>query len=237
MAAVAGVILLCIFLFIMTSPESKKFQGPCSLRERSDRVSVLTKETESLRKKYPTIDLDTVAGASWTHVQEQQNPERPVVLLLVGQPKSVDISKVADDIANMYNNVYYQRQEGYIVRIPGASSGTSAIKVKKSIDTKIKTGMQGCASVALMTDLDKLPACSAILFHGYCDNDSAPFKDAVFIFTMTLHEDLEDGVDALEAERVIQEQLEKQWSQCPEEFPPDKMMAMHSRVANNIVIL
>ncbi|XP_030853725.1 cyclin-dependent kinase 11A-like [Strongylocentrotus purpuratus] len=213
--------------------------GDC-LRKRSEREDVLYEEIESLSKKFPSLDqpsLETIGGASWAHVQDKEELVRPVVLLLVSQPDHVKANDVAEEVANMYSNVYH-KSRGDIVRVDGDDfeDGT-ADQVKKDIDAKIKSGLNGCASVVIIKDLDELQPCSIILFHGYCDNDGAPYKDAVFIFTMTLDDTIPEDTSKLETEKIIQEHLEQHLRQCPEEFPKDKIAAMNSRLANNIVML
>ncbi|XP_011679107.1 torsin-1A-interacting protein 1-like [Strongylocentrotus purpuratus] len=215
----------------------------CVKRERSDRFDVLMQEQDVLHQQHPSLDeskLSIIAGASFDHVEEHRELVRPVVLLLVGKHGGkTDINDVASNVAKMYAKVFSpEHHENDIVRIVGADLEKSASdEVKKEVHGRIEEGFKNCSNVVLITDVDRLPPCSAILFHAYCDNDSAPYKDAVFIFTMTLNTKLAEDTQAMVDEKAVQAQLNEGWSQCPEEFTPAKMVAMHSRIANNIVII
>lgn len=209
----------------------------CVKRERSDRFDVLMEEQDVLHQQHPSLDeskLSIIAGASFDHVDEHRELVRPVVLLLVGKHGGkTDINDVASNVAKMYAKVFSpEHHENDIVAIVGAYlEKSSSDKVKKEVHGHIEEGLTNCSNVVLITDVDRMPPCSAILFHAYCDNDSAPYKDAVFIFTMTLNKNLPEDTQAVQA------QLNEGWSRCPEEFSLAKMVAMHSRIGNNIVII
>ena len=230
----AVVIVLAVIIAVLPSTPS------CTPRERSKRFDVLQDELESLPLEYPSLDgeiWNVIAGASYGHVNNTREPVRPVVLFLAGEQDKVNASDVALDVADMYAEVYTpHRADSDITYVVGTEfEGKSPDKVKAAMDRIIANGLGGCSNVVLITDIDKIPACSAILFHAYCDNDNAPFKDAVFIFTMTLDESATGAWGKDEA--IVERQLQKIWSECPEEIPEDKMVAMFSRVTNNARIL
>ncbi|XP_041482108.1 torsin-1A-interacting protein 1-like [Lytechinus variegatus] len=222
---------------------SSVFSSECVKRMRSERFDILMQEQDNLLKQYPSLDesaLPIIAGASFDHVNDHHELARPVVLLLVGKDGGkTNVNDVAHSVATMYANVFSsERHENDVVGIVGAYlEESSADEVKKEVESHIEKGFSGCSSVALITDVDKLPPCSATMFHAYCDNDSAPHKDAVFIFTLTLNAELKENAPTSEVEKAVQAQLSDSWSRCPEEFSAAKIVAMHSRVANNIVII
>ena len=242
MGAILIVLLLIGCSAFSSTPESNVVESDsptrCPLTQRSDRSDFLTQGIDSLREQYPALEAsvwEVVAGASWTHVYGEQELTTPVVLLLVGQPGQTNANDVGAHVANMYARLYAQEN---VIRMDGANlKSKPSESAKLDMDKQIKDGFEGCARVVLITDVDKLPACSAILFHGYCDNSNAPVKDAVIVFTMTMAKELPAGASGQEIERDVLRQLETRWSQCPEEFPKHKIVAMQSRVANNIVIL
>ncbi|XP_054770247.2 torsin-1A-interacting protein 1-like [Lytechinus pictus] len=222
---------------------SSVFSSECVKRKRSERFDILMQEQDNLLKQYPSLDesaLPIIAGASFDHVNDHHELVRPVVLLLVGKDDGkTNVNDVAHSVATMYANVFSsERQENDVVGIVGAYlEESSADEVKKEVESHIDEGFSDCSNVALITDVDKLPPCAATMFHAYCDNDSAPHKDAVFIFTMTLNAELKENAPTSEVEKAVQAQLSDSWSRCPEEFSQAKIVAMHSRVANNIVII
>ncbi|XP_071511228.1 torsin-1A-interacting protein 1-like [Diadema antillarum] len=229
---------------LQETPKSSSVTEKCTPRKRSERYDALMQRMTNLKKRFLSMNKmawNVIGGSSMAHVTEDMNPDNPVVLLLVGHPGAdTDVRALASQVADMYAGVFAVHHDASdIAHIEGARlAGQSGDDAKLSLDEQLKSGLSGCSKVALVNDFDKVPPCSAILFHAYCDNDSAPYKDAVIILTMMLKEAL-GNTDFREksTDEAIRSHLEKRWTKCPEEIPPDKTEAMLSRVANNVVIM
>ncbi|XP_072176651.1 torsin-1A-interacting protein 1-like [Diadema setosum] len=229
---------------LQETPKSSSVTEKCTPRKRSDRYDALMQRMTDLKKRFLSMNKmawNVIGGSSMAHVTEDMNPDNPVVLLLVGHPGAdTDVRILASQVADMYAGVFAVHHDASdIAYIEGARlAGQSADDAKLSLDEQLKSGLSGCSKVALVNDFDKVPPCSAILFHAYCDNDSAPYKDAVIILTMMLKEALgKTDFREKSTDEAIRSHLEKRWTKCPEEIPPDKTEAMLSRVANNVVIM
>ncbi|XP_054770248.2 torsin-1A-interacting protein 2-like [Lytechinus pictus] len=202
------------------------------------RLGNLTTELEHLTAKYANLDnsfWDVIAGASWGHIQGDATFKRPVVLLLVGQPKSANLDVIANDVARLYSNVFSMTDDSTMYIDGGWQAMKEADQAKLDMDNHLKNGFSNGKKVVLIRQFDKLPPCSIMLFHSYCDNENAPHKDAVIIFTVELETTVSSTAQGIE--ELVQEHLGNIWAQCKEELLQDKIMAMHSRVSNNIAFV
>eukprot|EP00057_Strongylocentrotus_purpuratus_P003528 XP_003726840.1 PREDICTED: torsin-1A-interacting protein 1-like [Strongylocentrotus purpuratus] len=202
------------------------------------RLENLTTELEHVKAKYQTLDdtfWDVIVGSSWGHIQGNGTIKQPVVLLLVGQPKSSILDVVAKDVARLYSNVFTMRDDSIIDIDGGWQAMKEADQAKLDMDNDLENGFNNGRKVVLLRQFDKLPPCSIMLFHSYCDNENAPHKDAVIIFTVELETTVSSIAQSIE--ELVQEHLGSIWAQCPEELLQDKIMAMHSRVSNNIAFV
>lgn len=202
------------------------------------RLGNLTTELEHVKAKYQTLDdtfWDVIAGSSWGHIQGNGTIKQPVVLLLVGQSKSSILDVVAKDVARLYSNVFTMSDDSIIVIDGGWQAMKEGDQAKLDMDNDLKNGFNDGRKVVLLRQFDKLPPCSIMLFHSYCDNENAPHKDAVIIFTVELETTVSSTAQGIE--ELVQEHLGSIWAQCPEELLQDKIMAMHSRVSNNIAFV
>ncbi|XP_072176662.1 torsin-1A-interacting protein 1-like [Diadema setosum] len=205
--------------------------------ERWERLKL---ELESLKQSHSDIDSnfwDLIVGPSWSHVRGVKSPIRPVVLMLVAQSDSPKLSTVSSAIASLFSRVFSANEESIVEILGNDYFSKESGQAKLAIDTKLRTDFDKGKKVALIQDFDKLPACSILLFHSYCDNEYAPYQDAVLIFTVQLNFTLPLDAGQKLVEESLQEHLAQVWSQCPEELSSDKIMAMHSRVSNNIVYI
>ncbi|XP_071511226.1 torsin-1A-interacting protein 1-like [Diadema antillarum] len=206
----------------------------------SERWERLKLELESLEQSHSDIDSnfwDLIVGPSWSHVRGVKSPIRPVVLMLVAQSNSLKLSRVSSAIASLFSRVFSTNEESIVEILGSDYFSKESGQAKLAMDTKLRTDFDKGKKVALIQDFDKLPACSILLFHSYCDNEYAPYKDAVLIFTVQLNFTLPLDAGQKLVEESLQEHLAQVWSQCPEELSSDKIMAMHSRVSNNIVFI
>ena len=68
---------------------------------------------------------------------------------------------------------------------------------------------------------------AALLLHGYCDGDNAPYKQAMLILGLYLDQPVAN-------DKAAESALKKMWVS---KLSEDKVAALLSRVANNIVLL
>ena len=246
------IILMVLFLIMYSqgiintpfsnSSKTKSTNAIIHPRRVADRLGNLSLELEYIQQKYSGSDFDEsfwdlISASSWSHLQEGMIVKQPVVLMLVGQPGPSHLDTVASDIARMFSKVFTQSEESVTHIRGGEQAGKDMGQAKLDMDNILQDEFNRGGKVALISQFDMLPPCSIMLFHSYCDNYNAPYKDAVIIFTIKLQKNVPKEGSAKHNEEVVQEYLGKLWSECPEELSEDKIVAMHSRVSNNIAFV
>ncbi|XP_072015049.1 torsin-1A-interacting protein 2-like [Amphiura filiformis] len=205
----------------------------------SSRKSRLESEMEKLKVQFPSQTFrfwNVLGGASFSHVQQPVHVERPIVVLLAGTTESAETMRcLAKKVAVMFDTMFQSSKD------PISISGRNYIdkdsdQVKLKIDTKLKAGFNSGGKTAVIHYVDNLPPCSVILFHSYCENENAPYKDVAIILTLQLGvEDVDlDELKPREFDALASKHLKDRWKECVEELTPDKQDALLSRVANNI---
>ena len=72
-----------------------------------------------------------------------------------------------------------------------------------------------------------------MILHGFCDNENAPFKEAVLIFTLELS--TKSAINtAIGLTNAIETTLDKSWGRT---LDTDNISALYSRLINSPVIV
>lgn len=220
------VIIVIIYVY-MSSNESVE-----PLNQPDDSVPPFHKFTEhisSLEQVLPNQNkrLWRTVKASAKHVLHDTDSDYPAVILMASPTKHAHIAKcIAKKIAENFE------------RSLGISPVTSLADVgkikdfdppvqKKKLDEHLFSAFSEDQRKSFVIDnLQLLHPEAALILHGYCDNDNAPYKDVMMVLVMYV-----DGVVDYSSASV-EGYLEQLWSQGLE---VDKVKALLSRVANNIV--
>ena len=83
--------------------------------------------------------------------------------------------------------------------------------------------------MALLRNIQALPSRCAVLFHSYCDNENAPFKDVTIAFTLELFDSSE-----IISEEGIQHFLQQKWGDVATDTIISPLL---SRITNNIAVV
>lgn len=185
---------------------------------------------EGLLKQFPD-KFPRQGNRSWNKIKSvvkaittSSKPRSPGVITLLAVDETESIAHcmgrvVAQGVQLAYNDVAF-------VHIQGSEFyKKDSDTVKFHIDSKIKEGLQRGKHVVLVEGLHYLPPSSSLLFHGLCDNENAPFKESVFIFTSKVNE-----IAANEADQEIT----KIWKN---DISDDQRASLESRIGNTIVIV
>lgn len=176
-----------------------------------------------------------VAAASKC-VLKTEMPLQPGIMLLVSSKQGKNTmrclsQKISDILMKVYDDsgitVFHMDDH---LRLNG-----SYLKVR--IDETFQKGLQSRRQhVAILHNLEKVMGQAAMMLHGYCDNESAPFKDAIFIFTveLSLSDEKIASMEERQVAEMVESLLQKTWQT---EIGYDNAMALNSRVANNIGVV
>ena len=186
------------------------------------------RDLKELKNSFPSQDARfwKIIGSQVKRVLSNDSTYPAVILL--GTPGGYEAlgTCLAKRVISALNNV--ARMSGEVYIDTASLDQGSAARAKFDLDQNLKNIFDESKG-AIIDNVKNLPAKAALLLHGYCDGDNAPYKDVV-LFLM-LHTDLtEDKLN----DKVVEKSLTDLWGS---ELGVDEMPAMCSRIANNIVVL
>ncbi|XP_076436604.1 torsin-1A-interacting protein 2-like [Babylonia areolata] len=188
--------------------------------EVSDFVK-FSKQVEGLMKQFPsqTQRFWRVVRSCTRHVFDPELATYPAVLLMVGEKKHAGLaSRIAEAVQLEFEKVKGQH--------PSAGE-LNADEQKLVLDKWLKEKLDNRHVGVVVTHLETLLPEAALLLHGYCDGDNAPYKEALLILGLFLDRPVDSQAEAEKA-------LSELWKS---DFMKDKIGALLSRIANNIVLV
>lgn len=152
----------------------------------------------------------------------QDYPIAPAVFI-VAVPK--DAQKTALCIVRKYAAVVTRAFQGRqpIEFTHHLRSADTPERIKHVIDDTLNQGFSEGSRVAIIHELNKLHGKAAMMFHGYCDNENAPFTRVVVLFTLFM-----DGADE-ETDVSVERKLSQVWGKY---LDNDKLFPLLSRIGN-----
>lgn len=189
-------------------------------------------EMKQLQSNLPSQNkrLWLTVKASVKHILNETSSEYPSIILMASQSKD---SHTARCIANQIAAIYQSANE---LSTPPATTDVDSIKdlqsdlQKKKLDDALDSalGSSNCKSV-VVDNLQLLSPEAALILHKYCDNDNAPYKDILMILLLYV-----DPATQAESSGKVENYLKDLWHQG---LDADKVGALMSRVANNVVLV
>ena len=151
-----------------------------------------------------------------------------VVLLLASEAERDDVRCVLDAAAAAVLNA--TQSAGRPLRVDGAALGAlDEQEAKGRLNTQLDRlrGGDGVA-VFMVEELQRLQPLTAMLLHGFCDNDNAPRKKALFLFSVVTSRTPPGDADM---DRAVEHALWQSWGQVLSE---DIFHALLGRIAGNV---
>jgi hypothetical protein len=168
--------------------------------------------------------------ASAKHIFDSGEPGYPAVVLMVGHKQDSELTtKMAKAVAVEFENSARGGRTDSVsdFTLDLAETTTSDSYAQKlSLDEWLKEEFDSGLNAVVLNHLELLQPQAALLLHGYCDGDNAPYKHAMMV--LVLH--LDKQVDS---PRAAETALRDLWSSLTE----DKLGALLTRIANNIVVV
>ncbi|CAG5121000.1 unnamed protein product [Candidula unifasciata] len=227
LCVVLGILLgIAIFLYLnQSSVEPSSADGPVPPFHR------FTGHVSSLEQLLPNQNkrLWKTIKASTKHVLNDADSDYPVVILMASPTKYERISKcIAKKITENFQQSLGLAPAESVADV-GRFRHLDPPLQKQKLDEYLHLTFSDSQKKSFVIDnLQLLHPEAALMLHGYCDNDNAPYKDVMMV--LLLYVDEHKVMDYSSAS--IESYLEQLWSQGLE---IDKVKALLSRVANNIV--
>ena len=185
---------------------------------------------DEIKARYPsqTPRFWRVVNSSIKRLLTEKVDTYPAVLMFgipeVGSETGTCISK---DIVSSLNKFYNSSVSGYIHS--RSLNSESPEKMKLDLDEQLQMNLDSGKGVVL-DHIENLPAKTALLLHGYCDGDNAPYKSAAII--LGLH--VSSNKQLRDQDQIIEDILNELWE---EELGVDEMPALRSRIANGVTVV
>ena len=139
-----------------------------------------------------------------THLRNK-DPSQPLVFLLAAPPAA---HEWVDCLAIKLAEVLNPKNEKTLARIDGEKEKANLPeKTKMKMDNLLKTKIEALHKVVLIHHLERLPTPSQLLFHSYCDDQNAPYKELTFIFTVHMPEEPSPSLSLKETEGSVEKYL------------------------------
>ncbi|PIK62026.1 putative torsin-1A-interacting protein 1-like [Apostichopus japonicus] len=242
--------MLCVLIAAVVIPAVLSCYKPnegqldyCNPHKRDNCSDFLRQQVSNLSKKYNDQSREVwrvLISAAATHVEYQPRPERPIVIMTYNFRKGPsEDDSIYRDVSDIYESVLSPNKKRGFFSINGAEfEGVDPDDVQRKILTTFEDEYrQEGKRVAVIHNFDSLPSCSVLTFHNLCNNADAPYKDMAIILSVKGDKEPEADMKGKELEGIIANKFHKEWKDCPEYLPKDKIDAMLSRIANNVVVL
>ncbi|XP_070531889.1 torsin-1A-interacting protein 1-like [Ptychodera flava] len=193
-----------------------------------------TNSFRQLQKSYPGLSKRfwKICGAPIYSVMQSPAPSQPAVILIAIPPERY---RQGEEIAHQLSKIYPGKAEPVYINSTHYNS-TDPDSAKLDIDTMLNDGFGKGSKAAVLYRLEEIPPPAMLIFYKYCDNENAPYKDAVIIFTVNLPEPISEDLNNQEQEKAVQEFLRSKW-EGRADLDIDKIGALFSRIANSVAIM
>ena len=202
--------------------------------ERQSSLDIFQQKFDSFRLRFPaqTTRFWLTLKAAAKGLLKQANPSQPAVIVIaMHQSHSVTGKCIAEQFSNMISNVYNTDK----VKPIDATymSSTAAKMMKQHIEDQMHHALGNSKAKSLVFHhLENVPGEAAMMFHAFCDNENAPYKDAMLVFTLSIPES--QWKPGVENDSLVEQVLTRLWEQ---DLDIDKYTALMSRVVRNAVYI
>lgn len=167
------------------------------------------------------------------------------IIMLVGDKlTSKNVKCVAKDLLKFINSKHNTTTDYNLLTIDANSylSKNSDV-VKQNIDEKLRNIFSNSGKVALINDIQVIPAKSMLLFYTYGDEaDYALYKGILIIYTYELSEVISNDKEKYDELKnsykkltnYVEKDLKKLWKS---DMEYDQMSALFTRVTNSVVLV
>ncbi|KAK3884820.1 hypothetical protein Pcinc_010926 [Petrolisthes cinctipes] len=157
-------------------------------------------------------------------------PQQPAVLLVVMPQESKAtvvclVHKIAEAIRDAFEDTRFVMYDAHTNRI------TDPRALKREIDESLQNLNQ--AHAAVVHHIEEVPGQAAMIFHAYCDNENAPFKQAVIFPVMEVPGSY-NTVASSNLDEVASGRLMKIWGV---QLGVKDVSAIVSRIANAPILI
>lgn len=223
-----AIVIVCVGVAYFSLQTSEQ-KAETKTEEKPSIFELFLPKFDKIKAKYPsqTQRFWRIIGSQMRRLLTEKEETYPAVVLLGVSIKDSEIGTCfSSDVVSALNDVYNSASSGYIDISKLMKSPDDAAMIKLSLDEQLILNLENGRGVVL-DHIEKLPAQAALLLHGYCDGDNAPYKQSAMFLGLHTKEVSKDQRDV---DSILNELWEK-------ELGSDEMPALRSRVGNSVAIL
>lgn len=222
---ISGLIILVVAIVLYWARPGDDLNNFDPLKTDQDHIlSDFLKAFDKLKNSFPsqTSLFWTVLRAGTRSIMCQKPPDQPAVFI-IAVPQGADQTALC--IVRKYANIVTESFKAHDAvefsrHLRGADTPDH---MKEVIDDILKVGFSQGSRVAIIHDLDRLHGESAMMFHGYCDNENAPFTRVAFVLMLRM-----GAVDG-DTDDLVEKRLSDVWSN---HLNRDTLLPLLSRIGN-----
>ncbi|KAK0063587.1 torsin-1A-interacting protein 2 [Biomphalaria pfeifferi] len=190
-------------------------------------------DIENMSQEFPKQKkrLWTTVKASAHHILNETHSDYPSVIMMATDIHTNNLALcLAKLITSKFQSAGGNPQHPSVVDVDTLKYMQN-MEQKKTLDDRLYEVLSKHKSV-IIDNLQMLSAEAALLLHSYCDNDNAPYKDVMIVLMFYI----DSSVHLLDPDRPnsVERYVENLWIK---DLDIDKVSAILSRVANNIVVV
>lgn len=233
-ACIAGVTLLILAVIFnpFRAQRTVLVVEPSAKLWRQIVLKSLEGEFETLRGKFAQQDRRfwSIVMAATKRVVQDEHPVQPAVLMLVSTEvgHSGILNCLAAHITDAVGRSHNLTNSLKIDLNSMTLSGKAPDALKLELDDLLSNTFGAGNKAALLYNIQDLPSRTAMLFHSYCDNTNAPFKDITLTFTFQLNTAASSPSD---------EEIEDHFAMIWSDLDKDTLSPLLSRIANSVAIV
>lgn len=201
--------------------------------ENTDRVKNYINGLTKLAERFPAQNArlwDIVRARGKAHLSNS-SPLRPLIFMLVSPPDGHEVAScLATKLAAIIDPPNIDRP----LIIDGHKyTSSQGETTKMELDNLLAENFRNGQKVAIIKQLEALPLTSSLLFHSYCDDQNAPYKDVAFIFTVLLTRFPDPSLAPKDTEGKVERYLADEVWKADENI----VAGLLSRVADTVVFV
>ncbi len=203
---------------------------------------------EKLQAKYSKQTNRFWANIESTFRHSVLNSKDPSIVLVVNDQQTRNVSAIlVDDIVKLYFDTLNRQQNSWLID-PSKDAdlielirSENSDKVKMVMDDRLKAIFDHGDKIALIKNVQVLPAKSMLLFMSYGDLQAyAKYQGVLIIMTLDVGEEFDEQERAKLTRKTdylyayVQNYLTKLWSKI---VGPDQLEPLYTRIANNVILV
>ncbi|KAK7094576.1 torsin-1A-interacting protein 1-like [Littorina saxatilis] len=229
---VVAIVLLLVYL--ISNRLVSKTEQISGLQNKPVSFLEFLQKMDELKGKFPgqSERFWKVVTASAKHVLDSDRQSTyPAILLMVAKKSNAALAaSIAQAVAEAFESTLRGQTSSHLAASLNLTTHPGKVKSdsqKLELDNWLREKLEHSHDAVVVNHLETLEPNAALLLHGYCDGDNAPYKNAMLILGLFV----ESAVDNSKAAEAVLRDL---WTA---DLTEDKVGALLSRVANNVALV